>query len=210
MAIHTVKQGECIESIAFENGLFWEVIWDDPNNAQLKQKRKDHNALMPGDEVFIPEKREKTVECQTEKIHRFRRKGVPSKLDVILKRQDKPLANEPYVLDIDGSLFSGTTNSKGQIEQNIPPNAKSGKLTVGKDPDTEEYELFLGHVNPFEEVTGAQIRLNNLGFSCGDPDGKMTPRTVAAVKAFQEREGLKKTGEIDPETMNAIKEKHGS
>jgi len=187
MPDHTVKQGECIESIAFEHGLFWETVWNDSQNAEFKQKRKNPNALLPGDKVFVPEKQEKEVSGATEQTHRFRRKGVPSKLHIIVKKEDEPRANERYTLDIDGEFFSGTTNAKGEVKQAIAPNAKSCKLTVGEGEDAVEYLLQLGHIDPIDEVSGVQARLNNLGFHCGEPDGKMSPRTVEAIEAFREQ-----------------------
>ena len=54
--VHKVKQGECISSIAEDYGFSWERIWNDLNNEELKQKRKDPNILYPGDEVVIADK----------------------------------------------------------------------------------------------------------------------------------------------------------
>ena len=210
MAKHTVKQGECIESIAFEKGFFWETVWNDSQNAELKRERKNPNTLLPGDKVFVPEKQEKEVSGATEQTHRFKRKGVPSKLHIIMKRGGEPRANEPYTLDIDGELFSGTTNAEGELKHFIPPNAKAGTLKVGEEPDAVQYELKLGYVDPIAEISGVQGRLNNLGFDCGQPDGKMSPRTVEAIKAFQQKAGLEVTGEIDQDTKDALEQEYGN
>jgi hypothetical protein len=210
MPNYEVKQGDCIESIAFQHGLLWENVWNHPQNLNLKEKRKDPNALFPGDLVFIPDKEEKQESGATEQCHRFRYKSVPSSLHIILKRADGPRANEPYVIEVDGSTFSGTTNAKGEIRRTIPPNARHCKLKVGKEPNVTAYDLSLGHIDPITEVSGVQGRLMNLGYDCGAIDGKLSPRTVGALKAFQEKVGLKPTGQIDQPTRDALQREHGS
>ena len=56
MPVHTVEQGEHLSSIAAKYG-FQKVatIWDHPDNAGLKSKRKNPHILLPGDKVVIPE-----------------------------------------------------------------------------------------------------------------------------------------------------------
>lgn len=210
MPKHIVTQGQCVESIAFDHGLFWETVWNDAQNAELKQKRNNPNVLMPGDEIFIPEKQEKQVSGATEQTHRFRRKGVPSKIYIVVKKEGEPRAEEPYKLKIDDNWFYGTTNAQGEIKHPIPPNAKEGKLIVGKDEDTLEYTLQLGGVDPIDEISGIQGRLNNLGFLCGAADGKMTPETEKAIKSFQKQAGLEETGKPDQATQDALKNAHGN
>ena len=50
---YTVKQGDCITSIAFNKGFYEKTIWDHPDNAKLKNDRKDMKILQPGDKVVI-------------------------------------------------------------------------------------------------------------------------------------------------------------
>ncbi|MFZ2148952.1 MAG: peptidoglycan-binding domain-containing protein [Sedimentisphaerales bacterium] len=210
MAKHIVKQGDCMESIAYKHGFFWETLWNLAENAELKRKREDPNVLLAGDQVFIPDKCEKTEDGATEQRHRFRRKGVPSKIHLVFEKDGEPVANVPYILDIDGNIFSKETNDRGEIIHPIPPNAKKGKLTLGEGDDAEEYELHLGHINPLDEISGVQARLNNLGFDCGRADGKMSPKTIEALKAFQDKVGLPATGEVDQATRQALEKEHMS
>ena len=65
---YQVKQGDCISSIAFEHGFFGDTIWNHPNNKDLKTKRQDPNILMPGDMVFVPDKRLKEVSESTNQV----------------------------------------------------------------------------------------------------------------------------------------------
>jgi len=209
MPNYKVKQGDCLSSIALKHGVFWEMVWNHPKNASLKERRKDPNILYPGDIVFIPKKEEKQESGATEKKHRFRRKGIPAKLRLrLLDDDDQPLSSKQYILDIDGKLLSGSTDSKGMLEHSIPPDAKKGRLILVENQD--EYLLDLGDVDPIDEVSGIQGRLNNLGFNGGPVDGVLGPRTKAAIKEFQRKHKLKETGEVDEATRKKLIEVHGS
>ena len=50
------------------------------------------------------------------------------------------------------------------------------------------------------DVRGAQQTLRDKGFDPGPVDGVMGPRTTAAVRDFQSKEGLTATGQLDADT----------
>jgi hypothetical protein len=50
------------------------------------------------------------------------------------------------------------------------------------------------------DVRGAQQTLRDKGFDPGPVDGVMGPRTSAAVREFQSKEGLTATGQLDADT----------
>jgi hypothetical protein len=204
MPKHTIGQGESIPSIAVESGFFSDTIWNHPENAKLKELRKDMNVLMAGDEVFIPERELKEESGATEQKHRFKRKGEPHKLKLKLMAMGKPRANEEYVLDIDGQLIKGKTDAAGLIEQTIPGKARSGTLILrgGK----EKQALNIGNLDPLEVVSGVQQRLNNLGFSCGTENGEMTELMTRALAKFQAKHDLPATGQIDDAVKAKLKE----
>jgi N-acetylmuramoyl-L-alanine amidase len=208
MLEHTVVQGECITSIAQEHGFLWETLWNHPDNAELKRQRQDPNVLQPGDVVIIPEKEKKQESCASEQTHRFRRKGCPALLRLRLLWDDEPRADESYVLEVDGEISSGTTDGDGRLEHPIPPNARRGRLFVGESRD--EYVLDLGHIDPVDEISGVQSRLNNLGFICGETDGVLGLKTEYALRAFQRKQDLTESGEIDDATKTRLVEIYGS
>jgi Putative peptidoglycan binding domain len=204
--MYEVSQGESIPSIAADNGFFWDTLWSHPQNAALKAKRKTPNQLAPGDQVFIPDLRKKIESRGTDATHKFKVKGVPAKIKMQLKMLGQPRANEPYVLQIDDQLIKGTLDGAGKLEQFMPPNARSGRLILGGGK--EVIPLRLHHLNPIDEPSGIQQRLNNLGFQCGSEDGELDDQAQEAIKQFQGKYGLPITGEVDAATKAKLAEIH--
>jgi len=206
---YIVKQGDCISSIAFERGFFPETIWNDPKNESLKQERKNLNALLPGDVVFIREKEEKKETVAYQKRHRFKRKGVPEKLVIRFMKDDKPRAAEKYELDIDGKKTEGETDDDGYIKAVISPDANLAIITFMKTG--EEYSLQLGHLDPVTVISGVQGRLDNLGFYSGPVDGNLNEALTKAIKEFQEKYLSKEqaTGELNELTQEKLRQTYG-
>ncbi len=200
---YEVRQGDCISSIAFEHGFFWETVWNHANNADLKQKRKDPNVLMEGDVVHIPDLTPKEESGGTEQTHRFRLKGVPAKMKVRLLIDDEPRANEPYKLLIDDVFWrEDVTDNEGFVEQPIPPNAHHGKLILGEGDTRDVYEFGFGTMDPLDGEEGIRKRLLDMGYDAEDD-------LSAAVREFQKKQGLQETGTVDSVTRSKIKEKFG-
>lgn len=192
---YTVEQYDCIDSIALAHGFFPETVWNHPNNATLKEKRKDQNVLLPGDVVVIPDKRTKELKAKSNTIHTYRRKGVPKLFSVQIKLPSgAPLKDHPYELGIDAHApKKGKTDSAGWVKTYIPPNAREAKLLIAGST----YTLELGQLDPVTETTGVQGRLRALGYFTGDIDGTLSSETVDAIKTFQAFHECEATGEID-------------
>jgi hypothetical protein len=205
---YTIRQGECVSSIAKQHGFFWETIWNHPDNAALKAVRQDPNVLLPGDRLAIPALTTKQAGGQTEVRHRFKRKGEPAKLSLRVLDYEGPRANEDFTINVDGMLGSGTTDSDGCLQVSIPGNALRARLTFPSDGTSYDFEL--GGVDPVSEISGVQRRLNNLGYDCGPVDNEFGSRTCDAIRQFQSASGLSQTGEPDQETRSRLKGEHGS
>lgn len=220
---YTVQPGDCMSSIAFENGFFWKTLWNLPENAALKAKRKNPNVLMTGDIVHVPELRLRQESCATEVRHKFKRKGVPEIFKMkLLDANHKPRANLDYLLVIEGKSHRGKTDANGALKVSIPPDAKSGKLTVaapgsldknGKPvPGKRKNQvkvLQFGYLNPVSELSGIKARLTNLGFYLGAIDENLDDDTKRAIRSFQRRKGLPVTGVADAATKSKLLKIHG-
>ena len=211
MIKHTVKQGECISSIAYKYGFLPDTLQQDSVNSELMQLRDDPDILLPGDVINIPDKRTKTEQVPTDQQQKFVRKGVPAYLTLqLLDDEQEPRANMDYTLTVDSITISDTTDADGYIDTSIPPNARKATLVLDIDGNTEEYEIPLGHIDPIDEVSGIQERLHNLGYDCGRIDGQLGDKTSTLIKHFQQQQGLEETGEINDATKQKLLEIHGS
>jgi hypothetical protein len=207
--LYRVAQGDCVANIAeqcrFAN---WRTIYFDPRNNDLRRKRPNPNILFPGDEIYIPDRDPGEKSAATDQKHTYVLKRQPVKIRLRIRdRNGVALGNKEYRLKIGDRTYEGRTDSDGLIEQEIAPTANQGELTVFFDEDQDDYEdctwpLQLGAMDPIDEVSGIQGRLNNLGISCGAVDGITGPRTKAAIREFQSRVGLSVTGAID-DTLRA-------
>jgi hypothetical protein len=76
---HVVQQGENVDSIALLYGHHPDALWKHERNATLKGQGEDRGVLHPGDELFIPPLRQRTVFVRSGgATHRFVVRGVPS------------------------------------------------------------------------------------------------------------------------------------
>lgn len=208
---YAVKQGDCISSIAARAGLLWQTVWEHPQNAELRERRKDPNMLFHGDILAVPKKRVKHVSRPTEAEHAFVKLVTPAKLKLRLRHEGAPRAAAPYFCSTDGKLRNGKTDADGYLMLFIPPNAATGKLFVQNENGEieDEYVLRLGHLDPLSEIEGVQKRLRNLAFDCA-VTGELDEQTKAAVAAFRAQHQMSAGEEIDENFTAKLKLTHGS
>jgi N-acetylmuramoyl-L-alanine amidase len=220
---HRVQQGECLSSIAKDYGFAdWRTIYEHSENAAFREKRPDPNILCPDDLIYIPDKETREESRGTDAKHNFKRKTPKTLLRLALKNRIwQPLANKRYELVIHGAFHPGSTNGEGILEQEIPADLEEAELTVWmvqnlseQSPDGQLYRwtLKIGHLDPIEEITGVQARLNNLGIPCGVVDGSQSSEATeamrASIKAFRSRVDLGQSSTIDRATRLRLVEKH--
>lgn len=160
---HTVQTGETLLSIAHVEGFrSWETLWNHPENETLRSQRTDPDDLYIGDNVFIPDKAQKSVtitavtavqspsepdaelgseENVGEPDYTFVAKTLKSYLSLSLEDDSgQPYKNKPYQIDVtlpDGSQsIDGTTDADGRLNTTLHPEARSLDIMLWPESDT--------------------------------------------------------------------------
>lgn len=203
--IHLVIPGDSVASLASAYGHFPGTIWNHPENAALKASRVNMNILAEGDAVFIPEIRPKREAVKVDKVHRFRRRGVPATFRLRLCRDGVPRSGLAYRLEFDGMTDAGTIDEDGVIEAFIPPSVREIRLYLGDSP--APHVLAVGRLEPETDLRGLQQRLQNLGFDVR-VSAELDDATRTALATVQREAGLSATGEPDAPTREVVRKAH--
>ena len=204
----TLKQGDCLTSIAHANGFDPATIWDHPDNAKLKDLRSNPHALLPGDKLVVPKREEREENVATDTSKTFYLSTGPVRLRLRLTRHNKPRASEAFELELeDNQTLSGTTDGDGWIDEVIPDSTQ--RVVLKLQEGEEEHILLLGSLDPHDSPTGIQHRLRNLGYYLGKVDGILGPQSRAAIRAFQQAEGIDVTGKPDKATVDKLYKVYG-
>jgi N-acetylmuramoyl-L-alanine amidase len=204
---YEVVEGDSVASLALENGVLPETIWNHPDNLDLRLLRKDMNVLMPGDILTIPEIQIADFTRPVDQMHRFQLKGALAVYRLQVFDVEVPRACQGYTLVVDKKItYKGTTDKSGTFEHKIPADSSEAELTIGEDH--AQLSIRFGYLDPIDEVTGVKKRLRNLGFYAGEVDAVLDDDTIDALKYFQLRFGLPATGQIDGDTRTKLTGMH--
>ena len=214
---YVVKQGDHLTRIARAHGFDdFRIVWNDAENAELRQLRGNPNVLFPGDVVFVPDKEAKKESGSTNQRHRFVVNAQSLKLRVRwLDLSSKPLRDASVILSLDGTETRHVTNGEGQIEQPINQSADEGTIQFESDDlpfdKVIPIEVHVGHLDPVETESGQRARLDALGYDAGDPQqaGDKNLAFRSAAEEFQCDNGLTVDGKVRPKTRAKLKEVYG-
>lgn len=214
MQTHVVEQGECLSSIARAYGLpSWRIIYNDPANADFRNLRPNPNVILTGDILMIPEAAPRTESRGTLQRHPFVLKTDAVRLRIVIAdHKQRPVGDSSWRLEIGSLLKEGTTGTDGLVDEAIPADALQGRLEAVVDVakgTRMSWSLALGALDPWDSDSGAQGRLNNLGFPCGRIDGIVGRHTRAAAKLFQTAYRLSVDGIPGPITKGKLRDVHG-
>jgi peptidoglycan hydrolase-like protein with peptidoglycan-binding domain len=108
------------------------------------------------------------------------------------------------------AAFSLSAVAAGDQKQKQEPQAQTGKsqTETKSGPSTQAQgsqssQQQASSQSP-ELVKQAQEKLSAAGQDAGPADGKMGPKTQAALKKFQESKGLQASGQLDQKTIAAL------
>ena len=203
---HVVQQGEHLSGIAASYGFDdYMIVWNRPENADLRSQRLDPHVLQSGDAVFIPERKDSPVSKATGTKHAF-----------VIRRS--PLKLRLKLLDVDGTAIAGaevtvadaalTTDGSGIVEASVAKGAQDVAMATLSD----KLDLDLGALNPSDDDADAgwKARLFNLGF-LWDPTAEEGDEDMAvALQDVQAQYGLPMSGKLDDATKAHLEKVYGA
>ena len=98
------------------------------------------------------------------------------------------------------SMGTDATKDTGKSDMKSSDTMKSDGMKSAKGAKSGH----MAKAGNAEQVRAIQQALKDKGHDPGEIDGKMGPKTQAALKDFQSKEGLKATGRMDAETMTKL------
>lgn len=209
MRKHFVKQGESLASIAAQYKISdWEKIYSHEANARFKEIRQNPDCIYPGDLLYIPDTEPTIYQFSTNQKHVVKVNVAKQKLSLQLKKAiDEDLQSVKYEIQFGGQTIKGECTD-GKIEEEVPVSQGKGILKIWPDssaPDFSiEYPLALGHLNPEDEISGLQARLQNLGYYQHAIDDDFGEFSAEALRDFQIDHGLDPTGKLDQDTKDQL------
>lgn len=126
----------------------------------------------------------------------------------------EPYADKRYELTAGGTRLEGTTGIDGEVEAEVPEEAKTATLKVWIDEyptgRTRTWLMDIVELPKAKEPRGALLRLKNLGYLNTEPGDTIDADARAAIVWFQNDHDLEPTGKLDDETAGKLEEAHGS
>lgn len=125
-----------------------------------------------------------------------------AKIQIRLRnRWGDPFSKGFWRLIVANEVTEGTL-ADGAIEAEVPSHATEGELLIWLSPDANfpdgaiRRRILIDALDPAVTATGAQARLQNMGYAVGSVDGNVGPWTRRAMREFQGREALKPDGRV--------------
>jgi len=104
------------------------------------------------------------------------------------------------------AITAGEVAAQNQVAMNAQ--SSSAATTAQSAPETNIQPS--PSLQMVSDVRSAQQALKDDGYNVGPIDGKMGPKTAAALRKFQKDHGIQATGRLDSQTLAALGSSSGS
>ncbi|KAF0812068.1 hypothetical protein IGB42_03345 [Andreprevotia sp. IGB-42] len=203
---------DSVDNLAYNAGLLPATLWGHAKNQPLRDTRASMHVLQEGDKLFVPAIDIKTLDGQTGQRHRFRRHSVPARLALTLAINGQALANRPCRIEIAGRPpLETSTDAQGGLTLPVMPDTGHGQVSVTlASGEILDIPLAPRRLDPVDTASGAQARLQNLGYLQGEfSAGMLDLTTVLALASFQWDQDMERSGMLDQATQDALIAAHG-
>jgi hypothetical protein len=207
--VYVVRTGDHLDRVAAAHGLDPDVVWNLPENADLRQLRKKPNILCEGDILYLPDPPARQwLTVAIGGTNSFVAKPAQTTFSVAITYDGKPLANEPFT--VHGFPQSDPQSTDGDGKLTIVVDLAVSQVTV-EFPRLPLVRTFrIGHLDPLTEPSGLTQRLVHLGYlSPRSAEGGSASNLEGALRAFQRDQQLPETGVADDATLSALESEHG-
>lgn len=215
MKPYVIRQGDYLVKLAHVLGFDAEEVWNAAKNAKLRQERKSHNMLVPGDILFVPDEPAPRSRLDAMTSNTYVAHVPRVRVRMRMAVAGTPMKNEAYVVrGIGEDAKERKTDGEGTVAFEADVHVREVEIHFPARELTRT--VAIGGLDPIEAPSGLRMRLTHLGFYSahrGGADGhtgRDENRLDAAVKAFQSANGIAPSGELDPSTKRAIVAAHGS
>ena len=192
---YVARQGDCIYSIAARTGHAWRTLWDHPCNEALRQTRPHPGVLLPGDRVFVPKLKPKSILLPAGRRHRIVIEGQAVRLRLRLcDASGEPIAKTDYLLEVAGQKLALTTSDDGTLEALVPSLAEAARLC--DVVSGECFTLRIGYLDPGGSTGAIRKRLANLGY---DPDAADDVESESDEQASLRLDEYREDARLDPD-----------
>lgn len=215
MRPYVIRQGDYLTKLAARFDFDADRVWNDAANADLRATRPNREILQPGDVLRIPTRGREGDRITAGGAHTFRRVVPTVGVRLVLKTTDgQPAAGHTFQIEglpAGTESSTGTVGDDGVVQFRAPVGVDSVRLVLESTSPPMRRSLLvrIGHMDPVDEPSGVQKRLQHLGFG---PRIALwdEPLRRAAIESFQRWRELPVTGEPDDATQRALVEANGS
>lgn len=209
MRAYVIRQGDYLAKLAHRMGFDADAVWDHPANAALKQRR-DPNLLYPGELLYVPEASRTPAPISSNAANGYVAVVPKTTVRLIFEDADGPMVGEAYVVEGLGAPVESTTDGEGMVVLDLPVHVRECRVVFPRKGLA--WPVKVGDMDPLDEPIGVRKRLRNLGYggtmdedeAAGLSDESRAAADQMAILAYQKRNGLAVTGELDEATRAAL------